>query len=79
MFRRNMEEEAANGKPELSKKAHQAFKNITGTVSKDDGLGDIATWTTPEWTKVARGHDEVLRGREDGECIYAPDKLSSHC
>ena len=32
MFRRNMEEEAAKGKPELSKKAHQAFKNITDTT-----------------------------------------------
>ena len=43
MLRRNMEDEAAKGKPELSKKAHKAFKNITGTVSKDDGLWDIAT------------------------------------
>ena len=59
MFKRNMEEEAAKGKPELSKKAHKAFKNITGTVSRDDGLGGISTWTTPEGTQVARGHDEV--------------------
>ena len=29
------------------------------TVSRDAGLRDIATWTTPEGTKVARGHDEV--------------------
>ena len=34
MFRRNMEEEAAKGKPELSKKAHRAFKNITAWHSE---------------------------------------------
>ena len=28
-------------------------------MSRDDGLGDISTWTTPEGTQVAMGHDEV--------------------
>ena len=77
MFRRNMEEEAAKGKPELSKKAHQAFKNITGTVSRDDGLGGISTWTTAEGTHVARGHAEVgqmVSAYTHNDCH---DKLSS--
>ena len=56
-----MEEEAAKGLPELSKKAHQAFKGLTGATSKQchDGLGDVATWHTPLVTKQARGHTEV--------------------
>ena len=56
-----MEEEAAKGIPELSKKAHQAFKCLTGAKSKHDGLGDMATWTTPEALRVAHGH-----GHADG-------------
>ena len=54
-----MEKEAAKDNPQLSKNAHQAFKYVTGSVSKGDGLGDIATWTTPSGTKVARGHKAV--------------------
>ena len=53
-----MEKEAAKDNPQLSKRARQAFKYVTGSVSKGDGLRDIATWTmaTPGGTKVARGH-----------------------
>ena len=47
VFKKSMDEEAANGLPELSKKAHQAFKGLTGATSKHDGIGDMATWTTP--------------------------------
>ena len=58
MFQRSMEEEAAKGLPELSKKAHQAFKGLTGATSKHDGLGDVATWHPPLVTKQARGHTD---------------------
>ena len=60
IFQRSMEEEeAAKGLPELSKKAHPAFKGLTGATSKQDGLGDVATWHPPLVTKQARGHTEV--------------------
>jgi hypothetical protein len=59
IFRLKMEKEAAKDNPQLSKRDHQAFKYVTGSVSKGDGLGDIATWTTPGGTKVARGHQAV--------------------
>ena len=47
-FQRSMEEEVAKGLPELSKKAHQAFKGLTGATSKHNGLGDdiVVTWHT---------------------------------
>ena len=38
MFQRSMEAEAAESLPELSKKAQQAFKGLTGATSKHDGL-----------------------------------------
>ena len=56
MFRIKMEAEEAKELPQMSKKAHQAFKYATGSASKGDGLGDLATWTTPSGTTVARGH-----------------------
>ena len=61
MFRKKLEAEAAKELPQLSKQAHQAFKYVTGSASKGDGLGDMATWTTgaPSGTTVARGHKEV--------------------
>ena len=59
MFRMKMEAEEAKELPQMSKKAHQAFKYVTGSASKGDGLGDLATWTTPSGTTVARGHKEV--------------------
>ena len=59
VFKKSMDEEAAKGLPELSKKAHQAFKGLTGAKSKHDGLGDMATWTTPGATRVAHGHSDV--------------------
>ena len=49
MFRKKMEAAAAKELPhwqQLSKQAHQAFKYVTGSASKGDGLGDMATWTT---------------------------------
>ena len=56
-----MEKEAANDNPQLSKRARETFKCVTGSVSKGDGFWDIATmsWTTPGGTKVARGHQAV--------------------
>ena len=54
-----MEEGAAKGPPELSKKARQAFKGLTGAKSKHACLGDIATWTTPHALRVAHGHTDV--------------------
>ena len=59
VFKKSADEEAAKGLPELSKKAHQAFKGLTGATSKHDGLGDMATWTTPQATRVAHGHADV--------------------
>ena len=59
MFRMKMEAETAKELPQLSKKAHQAFKYVTGSDSKGDGLGDLATWNTPSGTTEARGHKEV--------------------
>ena len=43
MFRMKMEAEEAKDLPQMSKKAHQAFKYVTGSASKGDGLGDLAT------------------------------------
>ena len=51
IFRLKMEKEDAKDNPQLSMKAHQAFKYVTGSVSKGDGLGDIATCTTQGATR----------------------------
>ena len=68
MFQRSiynnyMEEGAAKGLPELSKKARQALRGVTGAASKHDCLGDVAAWHTPLVTKQSRprgpGHTEV--------------------
>ena len=56
MFRMKMEAQAAKELPQLSKQAHQAFKYVTGSASKGDGLGNMATRITPSGTTVARGH-----------------------
>ena len=78
MFQRGMEEEAAKGLPELSKKAHQAFKGLTGATSKHDGLGDVhvATWHTPLVTKQARGHTEV--GALVSECTRTISSIDTY-
>ena len=54
-----MEKEAAKDNPQVSKKAHHAFRYVTGSASKGGGLGDTVTWTTPGGPKVARGHQAV--------------------
>ena len=61
IFRMEMEKEAAKDNPQMSKRAHQAFKYVTGSVSKGDGhgLGDIATWTTPGGARVATPPERI--------------------
>ena len=75
MFSKKMEEEAWEGLPGLSKKAHQAFKGITGSSRKSDRLGDVATWTRPTGTDVTRGHKEV----GDLVCEYTLSVSSKEC
>ena len=53
-LRMEMEKEASKDNPQMSKRAHQAFKYVTGSVSKGGGLEDIATWATSGGTKVVR-------------------------
>ena len=55
MFCKKMDDEAAKELPQLSKRVRQAFKYVTGSVSKGDGLGATATYsrTTPAGTTVA--------------------------
>ena len=59
VFKKSMDEEAAKCLPELSKKAHRAFKGLTRAKSKHGGLSDMATWRTPQATRVAHGHSDV--------------------
>ena len=64
-----MDEEAANGRPEPSNKARRAFKGSTGAKRKHDGLGGMATWTTPGATRAAHGHMHAY-GHSDVEDMH---------